>query len=324
MKKKLQVFISSTYSDLKEERQAAVSAILKAGHIPAGMELFTAGNEPQMDTIKRWIDDSDIYMLILGGRYGSIEKTTALSYTELEYDYAVETEKPFFAVVIDENALEAKIKIRGSEVIERDHPKELKLFREKALSKISAFFEDPKDIKLAIHETISDLEAKYDLKGWISGDEITDTKPLLDEIAHLRNENKELTDQLGQQRKRFEQSKLKKYGANEEELEELIEILRKIEIETDQLSKEKSKGPQKISLIRFLTVCKDSLITGITNDYGMSDISRLLYYNICPKLQIHGLVINEKVASVQWRRFSLTKKGEVLLAYIDKKEHIKV
>jgi hypothetical protein len=57
MKRKLQVFISSTYSDLKEERQAAVEAILKAGHIPAGMELFTAGDKSQMTTIERWIDD---------------------------------------------------------------------------------------------------------------------------------------------------------------------------------------------------------------------------------------------------------------------------
>jgi len=40
MKKKFQIFISSTYSDLIEERQAAVSAVLKAGHIPAGMELL--------------------------------------------------------------------------------------------------------------------------------------------------------------------------------------------------------------------------------------------------------------------------------------------
>ena len=73
MKRKLQVFISSTYSDLKEERQAAVEAILKAAHIPAGMELFTAGNKSQMATIERWIDESDVFMLILGGRYGSIE-----------------------------------------------------------------------------------------------------------------------------------------------------------------------------------------------------------------------------------------------------------
>ena len=76
MKKiKLQVFVSSTYTDLIEERQIAVEAILDAGHIPAGMELFRAGKS-QMKTIHKWIDNSDAYMLILGGRYGSIEKET--------------------------------------------------------------------------------------------------------------------------------------------------------------------------------------------------------------------------------------------------------
>src|ERR1700751_4047573 len=84
-KRKLQVFVSSTYEDLKDERQAAVEAILTAGHIPAGMELFAAGDQSQMEVIKRWIDESDVYLLILGGRYGSVEPRTKLSYKELEY-----------------------------------------------------------------------------------------------------------------------------------------------------------------------------------------------------------------------------------------------
>lgn len=79
MKRKLQVFVSSTFKDLIEERQAAVSAILRAGHIPAGMELFTTGDKSQMKTIEKWLDESDVYMVILGGRYGSIEPTSGLS-----------------------------------------------------------------------------------------------------------------------------------------------------------------------------------------------------------------------------------------------------
>lgn len=78
--KKLQVFVSSTFADLKDERQAAVEAILTAGHIPAGMELFAAGDESQMNVIKRWIDESDVYLLILGARYGSIESKSQKSY----------------------------------------------------------------------------------------------------------------------------------------------------------------------------------------------------------------------------------------------------
>ena len=94
--KRLQVFVSSTYTDLKEERQAAVEMILTAGHIPAGMELFTAGDESQMDAIKQWIDQSDVYLLILGGRYGSLEPQTGQSYIELEYRYALHQQKPLF------------------------------------------------------------------------------------------------------------------------------------------------------------------------------------------------------------------------------------
>jgi len=66
VRRKLRVFVSSTYEDLREERQAAVEAILKAGHIPAGMELFTAGSKSQFEVIKHWIDELDVFMLILG------------------------------------------------------------------------------------------------------------------------------------------------------------------------------------------------------------------------------------------------------------------
>ena len=102
IKRKLQVFISSTYLDLKEERQAAVEAILGAGHIPAGMELFKAGNNSQLTTIKKWINQSDIYMLILGGRYGTIEENSQKSYTQLEYEYAITKNIPIFAVVLSD------------------------------------------------------------------------------------------------------------------------------------------------------------------------------------------------------------------------------
>ncbi|MGP8291979.1 DUF4062 domain-containing protein, partial [Vreelandella zhanjiangensis] len=105
VRKRLQVFVSSTFTDLVEQRQAAVEAILTAGHIPAGMELFTAGDESQMDVIRQWIDESDIYLIIVGGRYGSVDPKTQKSYTQLEYEYAVESDKPIFACVINESAL---------------------------------------------------------------------------------------------------------------------------------------------------------------------------------------------------------------------------
>ncbi|MGA7195037.1 MAG: DUF4062 domain-containing protein [Anaerolineales bacterium] len=195
-KKKLQVFISSTYSDLHEERQAAVEAILTAGHIPAGMELFAAGDESQMTAIKRWIDESDVYMLILGGRYGSIEPKSQKSYIELEYQYAVEKGKPLFAVVINEDYLEKKVKKFGSSVIEKDHPDKLKEFRSLVCSKMVRFWSDPKDIKLAIMETMADFSNREELAGWIPSNEGINTGMVAEEIAGLIKENKELREKL--------------------------------------------------------------------------------------------------------------------------------
>jgi hypothetical protein len=152
--KKLQVFVSSTYADLREERQAAVEAILTARHIPAGMELFAAGDQSQMEVIKRWIDESDVFLLILGGRYGSIDPASNKSYIQLEYEYALEKGKPFFAVVIDEDYAKERVKVRGIEVYETTYPQQLKEFREKVLTKLVKFWRDPKDIELAVLRTL--------------------------------------------------------------------------------------------------------------------------------------------------------------------------
>lgn len=89
MEKRYQVFVSSTYADLKEERQHVTQALMEMDCIPAGMELFPATDEEQWEFIKRIIDDCDYYLLIIGGRYGSTTDE-GISYTEKEYDYAVE------------------------------------------------------------------------------------------------------------------------------------------------------------------------------------------------------------------------------------------
>ncbi|WP_342546655.1 DUF4062 domain-containing protein [Paenibacillus sp. FSL P2-0089] len=55
MNKQYQIFISSTYVDLKEERKAIIEAILNSKHIPAGMESFSASNDEQFKYIKKII-----------------------------------------------------------------------------------------------------------------------------------------------------------------------------------------------------------------------------------------------------------------------------
>ena len=317
--KKLQVFVSSTYRDLKQERQAAVEAILKAGHIPAGMELFSAGSESQLETIRRWIDDSDVYMLILGGRYGSVDPKTSLSYTELEYDYAISKDKPIFAVVITDAAINAKVKVEGKDVIEMEYPKELKFFREKVLTKISSFFADTKDIKLAVHETMADYAKRLDFTGWVSGKELANTSAVLEELARLRQEKEALLTEITQLKIDAAKSTNRPTAKwADEELREVSKILGEIEVSTKAFIKDKTQPANSYSVLTLIAALRDRLITGVANKFDASESDSFLYYNVCPKHEIYELAALEKVSGVQWQRYRLTSKGKALLAFLDK------
>ena len=172
-KTKLQVFVSSTYTDLIEERQAAVEAILDAGHIPAGMELFKAGKS-QMKTICKWIDESDVYVLILGGRYGSIDKESGLSYTELEYNYAISKDMPVFSIVLEDSFLYSKASFRGADAIfEKDNTDKYNIFKTNVQSKIVKFVKNIDQISSAIKSQMYEImeDDEYNLHGWIRNNE---------------------------------------------------------------------------------------------------------------------------------------------------------
>lgn len=203
MKKKYQIFVSSTFTDLRNERQAAVEGVLTAGHIPAGMELFSAGSESQLAVINRWIDESDIYMLILGGRYGSVEPNSGKSYTELEYDYAVSRKKPLFALVLHEDTLATKVKEFGAAVIETENSKSLREFRAKVLGLISEIVRDEKDIKLGVIKAIQGIESHHKLEGWIRASEVPETQPLIAEIAKHQVVESQLRSELSQAKARI-------------------------------------------------------------------------------------------------------------------------
>lgn len=105
MKKKYQVFVSSTYDDLVEERKTVSQALLETNCFPAGMELFPASSLEQWELIKKVIDDSDYYLVIIAGRYGTLCANSAdqlskrISYTEMEFKYALDTKKPIIAFI---------------------------------------------------------------------------------------------------------------------------------------------------------------------------------------------------------------------------------
>src|SRR4051794_5259036 len=96
MEKRYQVFVSSTFRDLKDERREVMQALLEMDCIPAGMELFPAADDDAWKLIQRVIDQSDYYVVIVGGKYGTTD-AEGISYTEREYDYATSRTKHVLA-----------------------------------------------------------------------------------------------------------------------------------------------------------------------------------------------------------------------------------
>ena len=217
VKKRLQVFVSSTYTDLIEERQAAVEAILNAGHIPAGMELFAAGDESQMEVIKQWIDESDVFLLILGGRYGSIEPKSGKSYVHLEYEYALSKGIALFSCVLKDADARATQLGDIAKYIERENPRQYKEFSELVQSeKIVKYWSDAKDIKLSIMQTLQNFSRRDNLIGWVRGDQQVNLAEITTEMTRLSEENGKLREQLSQ-------SKVETFaGLSYEEMKDLL------------------------------------------------------------------------------------------------------
>lgn len=101
---KYQIFISSTFNDLKDERAMITRAVLELGHIPVGMEMFSADDEEQWKIIARLIDESDYYVVIAAHRYGTWVPDESIGWTEREYDYAISKKIPVYGFVIEDDA----------------------------------------------------------------------------------------------------------------------------------------------------------------------------------------------------------------------------
>ncbi|WP_053101356.1 DUF4062 domain-containing protein [Candidatus Rhodobacter oscarellae] len=171
MEKRYQVFISSEFQDLQNARQEVSQALLRADCFPAGMELFPAADEEQFEFIKTVIDQSDYYIIISAGRYGSIHPETGLSYTEMEYDYAVETGKPVIRLLHkDPESLPSR------EQETSNHGKvKLDSFRRKmSEATLVKFWENPSQLGAEVAFSLMDIQRRHPSSGWVRGANQTD------------------------------------------------------------------------------------------------------------------------------------------------------
>lgn len=187
MDKRYQVFVSSTYADLKEERLHVIQALMEMDCIPAGMELFPAADEEQWEFIKRVIDDCDYYLLIIGGRYGSTTDD-GISYTEKEFDYAVENGLKVLALI---HGQPDNIPFGKSE---KDEILRSKLFnfRDKVMDgRLVKFWTTASELPGLVALSMTKTIKMYPAIGWVRANNVAN-EDILIELNELRKENSAL------------------------------------------------------------------------------------------------------------------------------------
>ena len=181
MDRRYQVFVSSTFSDLQEERGKVIQTIMSLDCIPAGMELFPAIDTEQFEFIKRVIDDCDYYVLIVGGRYGTISDD-GISYTEKEYDYAISKNIPVLAF-LHENINKLTLEKCDADEVKRE---KLIAFRDKvSKGRLVQFWNNADDLNGKVAVSLMKTIKMYPAVGWIKANIQSNTESL-QEINNLR------------------------------------------------------------------------------------------------------------------------------------------
>ncbi len=194
MEKRYQVFVSSTFEDLREERQKTIEAVLSCDCIPIGMEYFAAGDETQWALIKRFIAECDYYMVIVAGRYGSVD-ADGKSYTQKEYEFAVEKDIPVMAFLHGEPG---KIPNEKSET-SADGKVKLEEFRNHCKKRICKDWTSPDGLAGQVAIALNQAKKTHPRTGWVRADQVPDESApkdilkLKSRIEQLEREREELS-----------------------------------------------------------------------------------------------------------------------------------
>jgi hypothetical protein len=189
VQKKYQIFISSTYEDLKEYREAIIKSCLQMGHVPVGMEMLNPADEEQWQLIMRTIDSCDYYCVIVAQRYGST--LDGISYTEREYDFAMTVGVPALRFLLDDNAS------WRSSLVEREEAgrQALDRFKAKLKQRMVAFWSSKEELQYKFTAALPQAIIIHPRPGWIR---VADQgyEEALAEVARLSKENARLREEL--------------------------------------------------------------------------------------------------------------------------------
>ena len=96
------VFVSSTFEDLADHRRAVWQVLKDFNVVVRGMEEFGARPEAPLQTCLAEVEQSDVYVGIVAFRTGSIQALSGKSFTQLEYEHALQLRKEILIYLADE------------------------------------------------------------------------------------------------------------------------------------------------------------------------------------------------------------------------------
>jgi len=97
------IFISSTFEDLADHRRAVWQLLEDFDASVRGMEHFGARPDAPLQTCLAEVEQSDVYVGILAFRAGTIDAETGKSFTQLEYEHALQLGKDILIYMADEH-----------------------------------------------------------------------------------------------------------------------------------------------------------------------------------------------------------------------------
>ncbi|POA96886.1 hypothetical protein C2134_20290 [Chromobacterium sinusclupearum] len=191
MQKRYQVFLSSTFRDLEVERLEVMRALLELDCFPCGMEYFPASSDDQWSFIKDLIDQCDYYVVVIAGRYGSVD-AEGISFTEKEYRYALEKGIPVLGFV---HADPSQIP-NGKSELEPEAQKRLEQFRALVQTRLCKEWKTAAELGAVVSRSLTQLIRRTPRPGWVRADQLASTEAAV-EIVRLRQLNDQLTQELG-------------------------------------------------------------------------------------------------------------------------------
>jgi len=147
------VFISSTYEDLKNFRELLWNELKGLDIQILGMEDFGARSSNPLETCMKEIEKCQVYIGIIAYKYGSEEKNSKKSYTQLEYEKAFELNKEILIYIFsDEGFISPKY-------IDFDYKANLLLEFKKTLKErhTISFFTQPEELAQKVYNDIRKL-----------------------------------------------------------------------------------------------------------------------------------------------------------------------